>query len=92
MTSSSEPREPRRAPNPWIMIPSVITGVLAGVMGWFVTDVSCRQMVDGVVVTCPGWRLAIALVAGIGATLGIMVLLVLVFRSLAEHAARQTPE
>jgi hypothetical protein len=33
----------RRRPNPWIAIPSLALGLIAGALGWIVTDVSCRQ-------------------------------------------------
>lgn len=78
-----------RKPNPWITAPALLAGVLAAVIGWVVTDVSCRQEIEGVVVTCAGWRLAITVIAGLATTLGIMVLLVLVYRSIAEHADDQ---
>jgi hypothetical protein len=75
----------RRRPNPWIMVPSIVAGVLAGVIGWLVTDVSCRAEVDGVIQHCPGWSAAIATVSFLGVTIGMMVVLVLVYRSLAEY-------
>ena len=78
-----------RRPNPWIVGPALVAGIAAGIIGWFVTDGSCRQEIDGVVQSCPGWSVTIALVAFLGTTLGIMVLLVLVYRSLAEHAERE---
>lgn len=77
--------EARRRPNPWIMVPSVVAGLLAGALGWVITDVSCRVEVDGVTQHCPGWSALVAGVAGLGALIGMMVVLVLVFRSLAEY-------
>lgn len=74
-----------RRPNPWIALPSLALGALAGALGWVVTDVSCRQpSPSGVVSGCPGWAALIAVVSFLGATAGVAVLLVLVYRSLAE--------
>lgn len=55
-------------------------GLLAAVLGWVVTDVSCRQNGDG----CSGWSATIAIVAFISVTVGLALVLVLVYRSLAE--------
>ena len=77
--------EQKRRPNPWIMIPSVVAGLLAGALGWAVTDVSCRVEVDGVIQHCRGWSALVAGIAGIGAFVGMVVVLALVFRSIAEY-------
>jgi hypothetical protein len=67
-----------------------VLGVLAAILGWVVTDVSCRQEdVSGVVTTCDGWAALIAVVSFLLVTVGVAVLLVLVFRSLAEWQQRQ---
>jgi hypothetical protein len=80
----------RRFPNPWIAIPSLLLGALAGVLGWVVTDVSCRQPdPDGVVGTCYGWATFFAVFSFLAVTIGVALLLVLVFRSLAEWRERQ---
>jgi hypothetical protein len=79
------PETTRRRPNLWILIPSVVAGVLSGALGWAVTDVSCRVEVDGVIQHCRGWSALVAIVAGVGALIGMMVVLVLVFRSIAEY-------
>jgi hypothetical protein len=82
----------RRRPNPWIAVPSLVLGVLAAILGWVVTDVSCRQEdVSGAVTTCGGWAALIAVVSFLVVTAGVAVLLVLVFRSLAEWQQRQQP-
>lgn len=75
-----------RVPNPWIAIPAVALGLLAGVLGWVVTDVSCRQGAGAA--SCPGWSVLIALVAFAGVTIGVALVLVLVYRSLAEWRER----
>lgn len=75
----------RRAPNPWIAIPSLALGLLAGLLGWVVTEVSCRQAdADGVITTCTGWAALIAAVSFLAVTGGVALVLVLVYRSLSE--------
>lgn len=80
----------RRRPNPWITIPSLVMGLLAGALGWVVTDVSCRQPdASGMVSTCYGWATFFAVVSFAGATVGVAIMLVLVYRSIAEWQERQ---
>lgn len=80
----------RRTPNPWIVIPSLLLGLLAGALGWVVTDVSCRQPdADGVVASCNGWAAMFAALSFLGVTIGVALLLVLVFQSLTEWRERQ---
>ncbi len=76
----------RRRPNPWIAVPSILAGVLAGVVGWAVTDLSCQPGLnldegDG----CPVAAVSIGLGLFLATTVGIAIVLVLVYRSLAEH-------
>jgi len=76
----------RRYPNPWVAIPSLLAGILGGLLGWLVTDVSCRREVaPGVVESCPGWAAGIAATGFVVGTVGMAVVVVLVYRSLAEH-------
>ena len=77
-----------RRPNPWIAIPALSLGLLAGVLGWVVTDVSCRA-VDAARAgsACPGWTTAISLLSFVAVTIGVALVLVLVYRSLAEWRA-----
>lgn len=80
----------RRRPNPWIVIPSLALGLLAAALGWLVTDVSCRQSdAVGVAGTCPGWSVFFSVVSFLVVTVGVAVLLVLVYRSLAEWQERR---
>jgi hypothetical protein len=80
----------RRLPNPWIAVPSLLMGLLAAGLGWVVTDVSCRQPdLNGVVTPCNGWAALAALVSFVAVTVGVSVLLVLVYRSLAEWRERR---
>jgi len=79
----------RKVPNPWIAVPSLLMGALAAALGWAVTDVSCRQPdLDGLVTPCVGWSVLVAVASFVGATVGVGVLLVLVYRSLAEWRQR----
>lgn len=74
-----------RRPNPWIAIPSLFLGALAAALGWIVTDVSCRQPDPaGGFTTCIGWATLIALVSFLLVTVGAALILILVYRSLAE--------
>lgn len=82
----------RRLPNPWIAVPSLMLGLLAAALGWVVTDVSCRQPdINGVIDSCNGWAAFFAVLAFVAVTIGVALLLVLVFRSLAEWRERQHP-
>lgn len=62
-------------------MPALALGSLAAALGWIVTDVSCNQTEGG---SCVGWGIAIATVAFIGVTVGVALVLVLVYKSLAE--------
>ncbi len=75
----------RRSPNPWISIPSVGLGLLAGALGWVVTDVSCQtQDASGKVTSCPGWAFGVGLLSFVVVTIGAALILALVYRSIAE--------
>ena len=67
----------RRRPNPWIAIPALVTGVLAGALGWVVTEVSCEP-------SCPGWATLVSVVSFLVVTIGVVLILALVYRSIAE--------
>jgi hypothetical protein len=67
----------RRRPNPWIAIPALVTGVLAGALGWVVTDVSCAA-------GCPGWASLVSVASFLLVTIGVVLILALVYRSIAE--------
>ena len=70
-----------RRPNPWIAVPAVAMGALGGVLGWVVTNASCAQGGDE---PCPGWAALFAALAFTGVMVGVGLVLVLVYRSLAE--------
>ena len=79
----------RRRPNPWIASPSLLLGLLAAALGYAVTDVSCRQPdISGLAGPCPGWAILAATISFIAVTVGVGLVLVLVFRSLAEWRER----
>ena len=74
-----------RKPNPWIAIPALSLGLLAGVLGWVVTDVSCRAPDTSPPGSpCPGWATGIGVLSFLVVTIGVALVLVLVYRSLAE--------
>lgn len=80
-----------RRPNPWIAIPSLALGLLAGFLGWFVTDLSCTTSDPANALTpCPGWSTTIAILAFLAVTIGMAMVLVLVFKSLAEWREAQS--
>ena len=76
-----------RRPNPWIVVPALATGLLAGTLGWMVTDISCRTD-SPVGASCPGWGMIFAVVSFLAVTIGVGLLLVLVYRSLSEWRDR----
>jgi ABC-type Co2+ transport system permease subunit len=79
-----------RTPNPWIVIPSLLAGLIAGWVGYVVTDVSCRvELPDGTIDTCPEWAIPVSIVAFLVAMIGMAVVIVLVYRSLAEAAEQR---
>ncbi|MPZ53010.1 MAG: hypothetical protein GEU79_09810 [Acidimicrobiia bacterium] len=83
----------RRRPNPWIVIPALIAGIVGGALGWVVTDVSCRVELDGgVIANCPGWSTLFAVVGALAGLIGMSVVMVLVFRSLGEWRSQQGDE
>lgn len=72
-------------PNPWISIPALLLGGLSAWITYLVMDVSCRVEVDGSIETCTGLAIGLAAAAFVLATVGMAVVLVLVYRSLAEY-------
>jgi hypothetical protein len=74
-----------RRPNPWIAVPALGVGLLAGLLGWFATDLSCTTSDPiGSITPCPGWAALIAVVSFLVVTIGMVLVLVLVYRSIAE--------
>lgn len=75
----------RRLPNPWVVVPSLLFGALGAWVTYLVMDVSCRVEVDGVIKTCTGVASALAAAVFVFTTIGMAVVLVLVYRSIAEY-------
>ena len=81
----------RRIPNLWVLIPSLLGGVIGGVLGWVVTDVSCRDpLLTPPLHRCPVWAGTMGVVGFLIGLLGMGTVVVLVYRSIAE--ARQAHE
>lgn len=75
----------RRRLNLWIALPALIAGGLAAWLGGTVTAVTCRYRdADGTIVTCPGWTTTVAVLSFLLVTIGVAVVLVLVYRSVGE--------
>lgn len=75
----------KRRPNPWIAVPALFAGGIAAWLGGTVTAVTCRyRTVEGTLVTCPGWTATVAVLSFLMVTAGVAVVLVLVYRSIAE--------
>ena len=72
-------------PNPWIAVPSLLLGALGAWVTYLVMDLSCRVEVDGVVETCTGLATSLSAVVFVLTTIGMAVVLVLVYRSIAEY-------
>jgi hypothetical protein len=61
-------------------------GLLAGLVGWSVTGVSCRPELNlDQGRACPLLAVSVGVAVFVATTIGIAVVLVLVYRSLAEH-------
>ena len=75
----------RRRPNPWIAVPALVAGALAAALGWVVTDVSCQTPdAGGNVSSCVGWAALVSIVSFLVVTIGVVLILALVYRSIAE--------
>lgn len=70
-----------RRPNPWVLVPSMVAGLIAGFVGFAVTRVSC--LANGA--SCPVLITVVVVLSFVSATVGMAVVLVLVYRSLAEY-------
>lgn len=86
-----------RRPNPWITVPALAVGLLVGWLGWIATDISCRADRPIGSPGCPVAAAAIGIVCFVGATIGLIVVLALTSRSIAEYrlerdASREDPE
>jgi hypothetical protein len=79
-------------PNPWIALPALLLGALIGYIAWVVTDTACR--LEGTTTFdagCPISATVISLASFAAATIGLAIVLSLVFRSVAEYRDRDRP-
>jgi hypothetical protein len=74
----------RRTPNPWIAVPVLAAAVLGAVLGWTVTGVNCLPE------RCTGIAVVVAIISALAAGAGVLVVVVLAYRSIAEwrHGGR----
>ena len=79
-------------PNPWILIPSLIVGLLVGWLGWIATHVSCRADQAPGGPGCPGMATVLGLISFVGATIGVVVVLAMTGRSIAEYRDQKDRE
>ena len=81
-----------RKPNPWIVIPALLVGLLVGWLGWIATDISCRADQPPGSPGCPGVATLLGVVCFVGATIGLIVVLALTGRSIAEYRDQKDRE
>ena len=72
-------------PNPYLLIPSVVLGGLVGWMGYVITNVSCRAEQPAPAPGCPFTAGLIGVIAFVIATAGLLIVLALTARSIAEY-------
>lgn len=66
-------------------------GLLIGYLSWLVTDASCRLDANNAIEAgCPVTAILVGVAGLAGATLGLAIVLSLVYRSIAEYRERQT--
>jgi hypothetical protein len=81
-----------RRPNPWIVTPSLLVGLLVGWLGWIATDISCKADQPAGGPGCPGAATTIGIICFVGATIGLIVVLALTGRSIAEYRDQRDRE
>lgn len=72
-------------PNPYLLIPALVLGGLVGWMGYVITNVSCRAEQPAPAPGCPFTAGLIGVIAFIIATAGLLIVLALTARSIAEY-------
>lgn len=75
-----------RVPNPWVVVPTAIAAIGGAVVGFFVTEASCEPT------SCTVTASLVATISGLGAAIGVGVVVVLALKSLSEwrdHADRE---
>ena len=77
--------------NPWVAVPALLAGAVAGLLGAIITEVSCRA--NSVVGEgCLGSAVLVGVASLVAGTFGMGVVMVLVYRSLLEWRETQQPE
>lgn len=69
----------RRFPNPWVVIPVLLSGLAGGTVGYLVTDASCAPG------SCAVAAAITAVIVGLAIAAGVGVVAVLALKSLDEH-------
>ena len=70
-----------RRPNPWVAVPALVAGALAGFLGWVITSLSCSSTGRSCMLTA----VLVGLGSFIAAAIGMTVVVVLLYRSIAEQ-------
>ncbi len=79
----------RMRPNPWIAVPALALGLLIGYLGWLITETSCQLDSNNAIDPgCPVTAVVVGVASLAGATVGIAIVLSLVYRSIAEYRER----
>ena len=88
MTDLEKDSPPRRwLPNPWVAFPVLVAAVAAFLIGRRVAAVGCES-------GCLGLELGVGIISAVVAAGGVLVVVVLALRSLAEwsQGQRQAPD
>lgn len=74
----------RRVPSPWVMLPTLIGGLVGGMIGYSLTRILC---VEG---SCMPSSVIVGLLSGLGAAVGFGTIAVLALRSIQEWQSAKT--
>lgn len=75
----------KKKPNPVLVVPSLVLGGLVGWLGFVITNVSCRADQPAPAPGCPGIATAIGIGSFLVASVGLLIVLALTARSIAEY-------
>lgn len=70
--------EQRRVPSPWVTVPTLIGGLVGGMIGYSLTRILCAEG------TCMPSSVLVGLLCGLGAAAGFGTIAVLALRSIQE--------
>lgn len=79
----------KRRPNPYLLTASLLVGALVGWLGYVITNLSCRADQPFPAPGCPFAAGVVGIVAFVIAALGILVVLGLAGRSIAEYRSEK---